>query len=115
MLLKLLYTLIPTILIELAVLWLLREKRRKVLLASVAINVLSNVPLNLYLLYVASGIKEIIIGEVIVVVVETLWYLCFVKNLKQAFIYSLLCNAISFLLGVLVQLIDLYCNIGVFY
>ena len=114
MFLKLLYTLIPTILIELAVLWLLREKRRKVLLASVAINVLTNVPLNLYLLYVASGIKEIIIGEVIVVVVETLWYLCFV-NLKQAFIYSLLCNAISFLLGVLVQLIDLYCNIGIFY
>ena len=112
MFLKLLYTLIPTILIELAVLWLLREKRRKVLLASVAINVLTNVPLNLYL---ASGIKEIIIGEVIVVVVETLWYLCFVKNLKQAFIYSLLCNAISFLLGVLVQLIDLYCNIGIFY
>ena len=86
MFLKLLYTLIPTILIELAVLWLLREKRRKVLLASVAINVLTNVPLNLYLLYVASGIKEIIIGEVIVVVVETLWYLCFVKNLKQTFI-----------------------------
>lgn len=98
--------LIPTILIELGVLWLLRERSKTVLWASVVINVFTNVLLN-YLIYNywLSGFGTFLVAEVVVVVVEALWYACFVRSLKQAFIYSALCNAISFLAGVLVELI----------
>lgn len=99
---RLLIALIPTILIEGGVLWLMGERRRKVLGASVVVNVLTNVPLNLYLMLVDDSWATLLVGEVIVVVVETLWYLLFVKQFKQAFIYSLLCNATSFLIGLLV-------------
>ena len=98
---RLLIALIPTILTEGGVLWLMGERRKKVLGASVVVNVLTNVPLNLYLLLVNDTWATILMGEVIVVVVETLWYLLFVKRLKQAFIYSTLCNATSFLIGLL--------------
>ncbi|MBR0046601.1 MAG: hypothetical protein IJP75_06930 [Bacteroidaceae bacterium] len=102
---NLLIALIPTILIEFGVLWLLMERRRKVLLSSIAVNVLTNIPLNLYVLCVNDSMSHILIGEVVVFLVEAAWYFCFTRNLRQACIYSLLCNAISFLIGLLVQLI----------
>ena len=43
-----LLALVATVLIELGVLYLLGEKRKRVLLASVVINVATNVPLNLF-------------------------------------------------------------------
>ena len=104
-------TLIPTILIEYGVLLLLGENRRKVLSASVVMNIFTNIPLNLYLLYVRDGWMEILLGEVIVLLVESIWYYCLVKNLRQAAIYSLLCNTISFLIGIFVQLIIISLNI----
>ena len=52
MLKMLLVPLVATIVIEWGVLLLLGERRRRVLLASVAINVLTNVPLNLFALCV---------------------------------------------------------------
>ncbi len=98
--------LIPTILIELGVLWLLRERSKTVLWASVVINVFTNVLLN-YLIfdYWLVGIGMFLMAEVVVIVVESLWYACFVRSLKQAFVYGALCNAISFLTGVLVELV----------
>ena len=42
----LLLALVPTIAIELGVLLFVRERRRKVLLASVVMNILTNIPLN---------------------------------------------------------------------
>ena len=105
MLPHLLITLIPTILIELGVLWLLMERRKKVLLSSIAVNVLTNIPLNLYVLCINDSMGHILIGEVVVFLVETTWYFLFTRNLRQACIYSFLCNAISFLTGLLVQLI----------
>ena len=102
---QLLTALIPTILIELGVLWLLKEQRKKVLLSSIAVNVLTNVPLNLYVLLVNDSMGDILIGEVAVFLVEAVWYWCFTHRVKQAVIYSFLCNAISFLIGLLLQLI----------
>ena len=93
--------LIPTILIEWGVLWLLLERRRKVLLSSVAVNVLTNVPLNLYVIHVNDSLGTILIGEVLVILIEAAWYWLFTRSIKQAAIYSLLCNAISFLIGLL--------------
>ena len=97
--------LIPTILIEYGVLLLLMERRRKVLWASVVINIITNVPLNLCVASCGPGMVTIGIGEAVVILIEALWYYLFVRRLSQAFIYSTLCNAISFLTGLLLQLL----------
>ena len=97
--------LIPTILIEYGVLLLLMERRRKVLWSSVIINIITNVPLNLWVTSCRPGMVNIGIGEAVVILIEALWYYLFVRRLSQAFIYSTLCNAISFLTGLLLQLL----------
>lgn len=103
MVMQLLAALILTILIEYGVLWMLLERRKKVLLSSIAVNVLTNVPLNLYLYFNDDRNGTILIGEVVVFLVEAVWYWFFTRNLKQAAIYSFLCNAISFLIGLLLS------------
>lgn len=100
---QLLVALILTILIEYGVLWMLLERRKKILLSSIAVNVLTNVPLNLYLYFIDDRNGTILIGEVVVFLVEAVWYWFFTRNLKQAAIYSFLCNAISFLIGLLLS------------
>ena len=100
----LLLTLVPTVLIELAVLWMLRERRADVLGSSVVVNILTNIPLNLFVIYVSGSWPAILIGELLVLLTETLWYRYFVGEWRRAFVYSALCNAISFLIGLLVQL-----------
>ena len=101
---RLLLTLVPTIIIELAVLWMLRERHADVLGSSVVVNILTNVPLNLFLIYISGSWTALLIGEILVLLVETLWYRYFVGEWHRAVVYSTLCNAISFLIGLLVQL-----------
>ena len=101
----LLLALLPTILIELGVLLLLRERRMRVLAASAAINVATNVPLNIVADFNGRSLSVILAGELVVVAVEALCYRLLTGNWQQAVIYSLLCNAISFLLGLLAQLL----------
>ena len=50
---------------------------------------------------VNDSMGDILIGEAVVFLVEAVWYWFFTRNLKQAAIYSFLCNAISFLIGLL--------------
>jgi hypothetical protein len=107
MLKMLLWPLLATIVIELGVLLFLGERRRKVLYGSVVMNVLSNVPLNLYAICVSDGWSTLIVGEALVVLAETLCYRWLLGEWRQAWIYSLLCNAISFLTGELFVLISL--------
>ena len=97
----LLLALLPTVLIELGVLLLLREKRKKVLWSSVFINVFTNVPLNLYVTFVDESFTTILLAELLIILMEAAWYWLFIRRLSQAFIYSTLCNAISFLTGLL--------------
>ena len=99
--------LIATILIEYGVLRLLGERRKEVLFSSVLINTFTNVPLNLSLLYYPNNIVYVLVAEVLVVIVEAFCYRWLVGNFKQAFAYSLFCNLISFLTGVLLILIVL--------
>ena len=101
---RLFLTLVPTIAIELAVLWMLRERRADVLWSSVVVNILTNIPLNLFVIYISGSWMALLIGELLVLLVETLWYRYFVGEWRRAFAYSALCNAISFLIGLLVQL-----------
>ena len=105
---QLLIALTLTILIELGVLWLLMERRRKVLALSVVINVLTNVPLNLVVMHVGYSTMTVLIGELIVFIVEALWYLIIIRDIRKALIYSLLCNAVSFLIGLLGHMVCTY-------
>ena len=97
--------LVMTILIELGVLLLLRERRKKILISSVVVNILTNIPMNLYIAFLQEEFYEVLIAEMVVVIVETIWYFLFVKNIRQAFVYGFLCNAISMLTGILIELI----------
>ncbi len=108
--LRLLLTLLPTIAIELGVLWALRERHADVLWSAVVVNILTNIPLNLFLTYVDGGWTALIAGEAIVLVVEALWYSYFVRSWGQAFAYSGLCNGFSFFIGMLVQLVWILFN-----
>lgn len=98
-------TLLPTVVIEWLVLWSLRERRADVLWSSVVVNILTNVPLNLFVTYVSHSILVIIVAEVIVVLIEALWYCYFLRRWRQALVYSFLCNGISVLAGLLAQLV----------
>lgn len=104
----LLTALVATVLIEYGVLLLLGERRRKVLLGSVAINVITNVTLNLYIARHGISVTNVAVGEGLVVVAETLWYYAFTRSLEQSCVYSLLCNAVSFLTGLLFAILSCY-------
>lgn len=95
--------LLLTISVEAGMLLLMGEKRKDVLIGSVVINILTNVPLNHFLMTVGNTTGRIIVGELIVLLVEALWYFLFVRQWRKAAIYSLICNATSFLVGILIQ------------
>ena len=97
--------LLLTISVELGMLRLLGERRRKVFIGAVVLNILTNIPLNLILIWIGSSVTTLAIGELLVLLVETIGYYILVRNWKQSIIYSLLCNATSFLVGALIQLI----------
>ena len=105
MLYFLILPLIATIIIELMVLLALKERRRKVLLASVIINILTNVPLNIYVMTAQCEWSIIVLAELLVVIIEMLWYYAFIKKWSQSAVYSCLCNAISFLIGLLFAMV----------
>lgn len=104
---RLLIALVPTILIEWGVLLMLGERQRRVLWASVLINALTNVPLNLYVIHYGISPMGIAVGETLVVAVEAMGYYWLIRDFRKALVYSFLCNAISFLIGCLVQLLFL--------
>ena len=102
----LLIALVFTIIIEYIVLRCLGERRQKILLSSVVINLLTNVPLNFYIDFAGYDWPHILLGEAVVIIVETLWYWLFTRDLHQSAVYSFLCNAISFLIGLLATLLQ---------
>lgn len=71
----LLIALVITILVEIAVLLLMGEKRRKVIIASAVINIITNVPLNIVMLHVGISVPSVVIGETVVVIVGSLMVL----------------------------------------
>jgi hypothetical protein len=105
MMVILIMPLVLTILIELGVLLLMGERQRRILWLSVVVNMLTNVPLNLSLFYLEADDMTVIVGELVVVVVEALWYFAFLRKWKKAIAYSLFCNVISFLSGLVLLIL----------
>ena len=108
MTLRIVAALVATIVIEYGVLLALGERRRRVLLGSVVMNILTNVPLNLYANHTEWTIGKLIAGETLVVMLEAAGYLWLVGKKTTALIYSFLCNAVSYLTGLLYQLTSGY-------
>lgn len=99
----LLYPLVGTIIIEALVLFALREKRWQVLAASVAMNVLTNVPLNLSVCTIPAlrdSLPAHLVLEVVVLLVEAALFYLVTRERRTAWLYALLCNTLSYLSGV---------------
>ena len=90
--------LILTMLIELLVLKLLGEKQKIILVSSLIVNALTNPAIN-YFIADNYTIFNVAVGEVVVVMIEMIWYYFFGKTLKDALIYSTLCNVVSYFAG----------------
>jgi hypothetical protein len=56
-------------------------------------------------MFIDESFTTILLAELLIILVEAAWYWLFVRRLSQAFIYSTLCNAISFLTGLLFVLL----------
>lgn len=100
----LLTPLMATLLLESLLLLCMRERRWQVLAASVVLNVLTNVPLNAFVMNRGISSPLHLTGlECMVVLVEFVGYCLVLHNRRQAFKYSLLCNTFSALVGFLCQ------------
>ena len=77
----LLLALVPTIAIELGVLLFVRERRRKVLLASVVMNILTNIPLNFLMICLEGDDIVLFTAEAVVIVLEALGYMLVVRQI----------------------------------
>jgi hypothetical protein len=102
--------LILTLIIELSILFILRFKDYKLYILSSLINIGTNLSLNYYLentifKTLTIYVIVVIILEITVLFVETLLYMIYFKKFKKSFLISLLLNASSFLLGLLIYAI----------
>ena len=102
--------LILTLIIELYILFILRFKDYKLYILSSLINIGTNLSLNYYLentifKTLTIYVIVVIILEITVLFVETLLYMIYFKKFKKSFLISLLLNASSFLLGLLIYAI----------
>lgn len=107
MVLNIVLCFILTIIIELAVLYIFKERNKKVYIAAIIINAMTNIPLNIFVnLYSFKNFTEYILIilslELLVVVIESLLYYLVIKKYLKSLFYSTMCNLYSFLLGSLV-------------
>ena len=98
----LLSALLLTIIIEWIVLRIMGENSKKILLYSMLINAATNLPLNIFVARAALSTQ--LTAELLIVLIEALLYCIVIKNIRKSFVYSTLCNATSFLTGVLIEL-----------
>lgn len=105
LLLNLCKALLLTIVIELVVLLIIKVKDKKIFLASVIINVFTNISLNLIIQTIPGTYYHIaVIGlEIIIVIVEYYLYFFLLRNAKQAIKIAILCNLASYLIGLLLM------------
>lgn len=96
--------LLITIILEALVLLLLGERSPAFFLYWTAITTLTNVPANLFIIYVFRGGEveyyiTVAIIEFIVLVSEFLLCYLYTKDKKKSMLYSLVCNVASYFTG----------------
>lgn len=97
--------LILTIVIELIVLLILRERNYKIYLLSIIINIITNVSLNIYVQFIDVRYYYLIITflEILIVIIEAIGYNLIYKDYKKSLLIAFLCNIASYLLGLLLM------------
>ncbi|MBE6137514.1 MAG: hypothetical protein E7176_03865 [Erysipelotrichaceae bacterium] len=106
----LLFCFILTAIIEFVALLFIGVRRKNILLYSILINLITNVPLNLFL-YLYDYKSELIywlivlLLEILILFIEAVLYFIAIKKIKKSFICSFICNSYSFLIGLLIFII----------
>ncbi len=106
---EIVFSLLLTIAFEGLVLILL-QAQKKVILLSIIINTITNIPLNLFITNylfdsLASYVITIIFLEIVITLFEAILYLLITKDLKKAFKYSFYCNSVSYFIGLLLSIL----------
>lgn len=98
-----------TLIIESLVLYLLKERRKKVYFLSIEMNVITNISLNLIGYYIIEQlwvyVIVVILLETIIWIIEGLGYYFVIKDRRKAILYTLACNGMSFFLGTILQVL----------
>lgn len=100
---NLIKALVLTIIIELFALLLQKEKKPLVYLMCIIMNIITNISMNLLIQSIPIHNYDIVvIGlEIIVLIIEYFGYSLVIKSKKVAFNRALLCNLLSYLVGLL--------------
>lgn len=102
----LLMPLVATMVVEALVLLALRERRWQVLAMSVVMNVITNLPLNLYVVMALDcrpTVAAVVGLEGMVLVIEALLYRLVTHDWRKAIVYAVLCNLTSYAMGLAFQ------------
>ena len=92
-----------TVLIETPVLWLLGMRSRDEVSLAVCVNIVTNLTLNLAFLAIPYTALAVLIGETLVVLAEYAVYALAFGRSWRLFLRTLLANALSFTLGLLLM------------
>ena len=94
--------LLITLVVELLMLFLLKERKIKIFIVCGIINIITNPILNIILQYTNHYYLLLIILEIVIVIIEGIIYYLFKKDIKKAFMISLICNLASLLMGMII-------------
>ncbi|MDE5855727.1 MAG: hypothetical protein K2H06_01635, partial [Anaeroplasmataceae bacterium] len=99
-----------TLLIETLVLYLLKERRKRVYILSIGMNLITNISLNLIGYYVIVEqlwlyFIMVVLLEAVIWIIEGLGYYVGIKDKKKAILYTLCCNGMSFFFGTILQVL----------
>ena len=90
-----------TLVIELIVLFVLKERDKRLFLILIAMNFITNPVMNIFLTFISPQYYYVVlfVCEVVVIVIESLGYYLVIKDFKKALKISLFCNVMSFMTG----------------
>ena len=94
--------LLTTIIVEEIVLLVFREKQIKMYVACLIVNIVTNLSLNIILQLSSNYYLMLIILEITVVIIEGIVYYLIKKDWKMAIILALVCNIMSFVVGMFI-------------
>lgn len=94
--------LLLTIIIEWIALRVMGENSKKILLYSVLINTATNLPLNIFV--AEEALSTQLTAELLIILIEAILYYIIINDIKKSFVYSTLCNTISYTTGIIIEL-----------
>lgn len=99
-----------TCIIEFIMLLIMKERSKKILNYSVIVNLITNIPLNLFILNfnfinIVHYFSIVISLEILIIVIEWLLYYLVLKNIKKSLKYAIILNITSYIIGLIISII----------